>query len=141
MTHLIFGIIGRHPKDKVNLTLNPPSTYARRLPLYLHPSNAVINPMSQRWTFRPHVTWTDEPELRAKNLPNSGNRTNSSTVGGGGLEWGSWLTFNDAHDKITNPALCFLVDMCLNTPTLLPKSERPGLTTRYVQDENVYTST
>ncbi|PPQ92848.1 hypothetical protein CVT25_004336 [Psilocybe cyanescens] len=130
-THLIFGIIGRHPKDKVNLTLNPPSTYARRVPLYAHPSKAITKPMDRRWTFRPHVTWTDEPNIHTKNQPNGENRTSSSTVGGGGLEWGAWLEFKDTNEIITNPSLCFLVDMCLNSPSLLPKSERPGLTTSW----------
>jgi len=67
----------------------------------------------------------------AKNLPDGVNRTNSSTVGGEGLEWGAWVEFNDKDERITTPSLAFLVDTFLNTPNLLPKSEKVGMTARY----------
>jgi len=130
-THTIFGINEPHPKDKLNLNLNPPSTYARRLPLYIHPSKATRKPVRNTWQFHPYCKWSDEPDILAKNEINSPNRTNSSTVGGGGLEWGAWFEFTDKDDKITNPSLAFLADTFLNTPTLLPKSERVGLTTSW----------
>ena len=131
MTHSIFGINEPHPKDKLNLNLNPPSTYARRHPLYIHPSKAVSKPIRHTWNFHPYCKWTDEPDILARNEIDSPNRTNSSTIGRGGLEWGAWFEFTDKDDTISNPALAFLVDIFLNTPTLLPKSERVGLTTRY----------
>ena len=131
-THIIFGINEPHPKDKLNLNLNPPSTYARRLPLYIHPSKATSKPIRNTWQFHPYCRWSDEPDILAKNEIDNPNRTNSSTIGGGGLEWGAWFEFTDKDDKITNPSLAFLVDIFLNTPTLLPKSEKVGLTTRYV---------
>lgn len=130
-THIIFGINEPHPKDKLNLNLNPPSTYARRLPLYIHPSKATSKPIRNTWQFHPYCRWSDEPDILAKNEIDNPNRTNSSTIGGGGLEWGAWFEFTDKDDKITNPSLAFLVDIFLNTPTLLPKSEKVGLTTRY----------
>lgn len=131
MTHVVFGIIDRDPKDELNLTLNPPSTYARRHPLYTHPSEAVVKPLRHTWKFHPHVRWTEEHEIMAKNRPDGVNRTNSSTVGGEGLEWGAWFEFNDKDERITTPSLAFLVDIFLNTPTLLPRSEKVGLSTRY----------
>ena len=132
MTHAIFGINEPHPRDKkLNLNLNPPSTYARRHPLYIHRSKAVSKPIRQTWKFHPYCRWIDEPDILVKNEINSPTRTNSSTIGGGGLEWGAWFEFTDKDDKITNPSLAFLVDIFLNTPSLLPKSERVGLTTRY----------
>jgi len=67
----------------------------------------------------------------AKNEINSPNRTNSSTIGGGGLEWGAWFEFTDKNDIISNPSLAFLVDIFMNIPTLLPKSEKVGLTTSW----------
>ena len=130
-THIIFSINEPHPKDKVNLNLNPPSTYARRHPLYIHPSKAIRKPLRHTWKFHPYCRWSDEPDILAKNEINSPTRTNSSTIGGGGLEWGAWFEFTDKDDTITNPSLAFLVDIFLSTPTLLPKSERIGLTTRY----------
>ena len=130
MAHLIFGVNAPSPKDKLNLTLNPPSTYARRVPLHSRPSHAVASPLRHTWKFHPHVKWAEDSKILAKNLPDSPNRTSSSTVGGGGVEWGAWFEFSGKDERITNPSLCFLVDIFLNTPTLLPKSERVGLTTR-----------
>jgi hypothetical protein len=72
----------------------------------------------------------EEQEILAKNKINSTNRTSGSSIGGGGLEWGAWLEFVDEGERITNPALVFLADIFINTPTLLPKSERVGLTSR-----------
>jgi hypothetical protein len=77
------------------------------------------------------VRWTEEPEIIKKNKINSETRTGSHTIGGDGLEWGAWFEFVDKDARIANPSLAFLVDMFLNIPTLLPRSERPGLTTRY----------
>ena len=131
-THIIFGINEPHPNDKVNLNLNPPSTYARRHPLYTHPSKAIRKPIHSRWNFNTHFKWSEELNILAKNQIDSPTRTNSSTIGGGGLEWGSWFEFTDKDDRITNPSLAFLVDIFMNAPTLLPKSERVGLTTRYL---------
>lgn len=130
MAHAIFGVNGPDPKDKLNLTLNPPSTYARRHPLYTHPSQAVALPLKDTWKFHSRVQWTREEEILAKNKVDGPNRTNSSSVGGGGLEWGTWFEFKDKDEKITTPSLAFLADIFLNTPTLLPKSEKRGLSTR-----------
>ncbi|PPR07796.1 hypothetical protein CVT26_014981 [Gymnopilus dilepis] len=127
MAHLIFGVNAPSPKDKLNLTLNPPSTYARRVPLHSRPSHAVANILGNS------ILMSNGPrsKILAKNLPDSPNRTSSSTVGGGGLEWGAWFEFSGKDERITNPSLCFLVDIFLNTPTLLPKTERVGLTTSW----------
>ncbi|KAF8964417.1 thioesterase-like superfamily-domain-containing protein [Flammula alnicola] len=124
MTHLIFGLNGPHPKDKLNFTLNPPSTYARRHPLYTHPSQAATLPIPHYWKFHHRVKRTKETDILEKNKVDSPNRTTSSTVGGGGLEWGTWFEFSDKDDRITAPSLALLVDIFSNTPSLLPKSER-----------------
>jgi len=68
----------------------------------------------------------------ARNDAKSSNRTNSSTIGGGGLEWGSWVTLNDKDSKITPATLPFLGDIFANSPSLLPQSERNGLGLRRV---------
>ena len=130
MTHIIFGINEPHPKDKVNLNLNPPSTYARRHPLYIHPLEAITKPIRRTWNFSAYCQCSDEPDILAKNEKHSPTRTNSSTIGGGGLEWGAWFEFTDKDDRITNPSLAFLVDIFLSTPTLLPESEKVGLPIR-----------
>ncbi|TFK40756.1 thioesterase-like superfamily-domain-containing protein [Crucibulum laeve] len=129
--HAVFGVNAPSPTDKFQLTLAPPSTYARRLPLYSHPSKAVVKPMRHTWKFHHQIQWAYDPEILKKNLPDAANRTNSNTVGGGGLEWGAWFEFTDKEERITSPSLVFLVDIFLNTPSLLPKSEKPGLTTSW----------
>lgn len=127
-THLIFGINKRSPTDKLDLTINPPSSYARRHPLYSHPSEAIATPLRRPWNFGKHVSLMEDQEILARNKPNSTSRTSGSSIGGGGLEWGGWLEFVDQGERITNPALIFLADIFINTPNLLPKSERIDLT-------------
>lgn len=128
---MIFAHNGPAPGDKANLTLQPPSTYARRIPLHLHPSEAPKRDPQDRWVFAKHVEWTQEPDIEARNAPDHPNRTNSSTIGGEGVEWGAWFGFSDKEEKITNPSIPFLVDVFQNLPTLLPRSERKGLVNRY----------
>jgi len=131
MTHVIFGINAPHPKDNLNLNLNPPSTYARRHPLYAHPSKVVSKPMGYAQNYHSFVKWAADPTILARNQIDSPTRTHSSTVGGGGVEWAAWSEFTDKDDRITNPSLAFLVDTFLNSPILLPKSEKLGLTTSW----------
>ena len=133
MTHVIFGVNGANPKDtlRLNLNLNLPPAYARRHPLYTHPSQAVSVPVPHIFKFRSRIKWTQEQQILVKNNIDHPNRTKSTTVGGGGLEWGTWFEFNGDGEKITTPSLAFLADVFTNTPSLLPKSERPGLKRRY----------
>ncbi|RDB14795.1 hypothetical protein Hypma_016330 [Hypsizygus marmoreus] len=124
-THLIFGI--NTPTPPPHLTLVPPSPYARRIPLHTHPSTANPQRMREAWVFQPYMKLASDPTIHARNHPESISRTDSTTVGGGGLEWGAWFEFVDEGDRITNPSLAFLVDIFVNLPSLLPKSERQGL--------------
>lgn len=126
-THMIFGHNGPAPGDKALLTLSPPSPYSRRVPLHCHPSRAPKKQVNDRWVFKHHIRWTEEPEIEARNQPDHSNRTNSVTIGGGGTEWGAWLGFSEERETITPPAIAFLVDMFSNLPTMLPRSERKGL--------------
>ncbi|KAG6829516.1 hypothetical protein H0H92_004318 [Tricholoma furcatifolium] len=129
-THQIFGINSSSspdPKYTPGLTLSPPSSYARRIPIYTHPSTAVTRPGRKVWKFDRYVSLTPDPSILAKNEPDHPNRTTAASVGGEGLEWGAWLTFSNECDKITSTSLAFLVDIFTNMPSLLPPSERPGL--------------
>ncbi|KAF9464120.1 thioesterase-like superfamily-domain-containing protein [Collybia nuda] len=130
-THLIFGINKPSSGSRTPINITPPSRYARRIPLYTHPSTAVIEPMRHTWGFHSQVNWTKEPEILKRNRVDSVTRTDRNSIGGEGLEWGAWFEFVDKSARITNPSLAFLVDIFLNTPTLLPRSERPGLTTSW----------
>jgi hypothetical protein len=134
MAHLIFGSNVDTSAEKPYLTLQPPSRYARRIPMYSHPSTAIPSKLKEwdLWAFRPHFKMCNEKAILAKNHPEHPNRSNSSTIGGGGLEWGSWFEFVDKNDLITSPSLAFLADMFYNLPALLPPSEKEGLGPRYV---------
>ncbi|KAF7348235.1 hypothetical protein MSAN_01777100 [Mycena sanguinolenta] len=118
-THLIFGTL-EHPR------LLPPSPYARRLPLYVHPSAAAKTRMVRPWRFRPHVKWAADRQLQAQNRADSATRTSSITIGGGGLVWGAWFELTDADERITPTAIPFLADIFVNLPSLMPRDQRNG---------------
>ncbi|KAK7048694.1 thioesterase-like superfamily-domain-containing protein [Favolaschia claudopus] len=120
-THLIFGTL-----DPPRLLL-PPSTYARRLPLYLHPSIAEPSTTVGVWKFSQHMKWSIDPHLRAQNGHDSPTRTSPTTVGGGGVVWGAWLTLTDPAERITPASIAFLADTFVNMPFLVPKEERGGV--------------
>ncbi|KAK7057206.1 thioesterase-like superfamily-domain-containing protein [Favolaschia claudopus] len=119
-THIIFGSLSA-PR------LVPPSPYARRLPLYVHPSVAVDTQMARPWRFKKHIRWAADPFLRAQNDPTSRSRTSSTTIGGGGLVWGAWFQLTGIEEQITPVSIAFLADTFNNLPSLLPRSERGGL--------------
>ncbi|KAG6876759.1 hypothetical protein C0993_000586, partial [Termitomyces sp. T159_Od127] len=129
-TQQIFGVNSVLPDGSTEsrgLTLAPPSSYARRIPLHTHPSTAVPEFSRDVWKFKPYVTLSPDPKIFEKNAPSHPNRTNASTIGGTGLEWGAWFSFRDEGDKITTNSLAFLVDVFAGLPYLMPRSERQGL--------------
>ncbi|KAJ3570094.1 hypothetical protein NP233_g4623 [Leucocoprinus birnbaumii] len=83
--------------------------------------------INDRWVFKDHIEWTEEPDIEARNQPDHPNRTDSATIGGGGTEWGAWMGFSEKEETISSPAIAFLVDMFSNLPTMLPRSERKTL--------------
>lgn len=130
---MIFAHNGPAPGDKVGLIVQPPSPYARRVPLHFHPSNAPRKKGSvDRWVFAKYVESTEEPDIEARNRPDHSSRTNRSSIGGEGVEWGSWFGFKDKEERITPSSIPFLVDVFPNLPPLLPRSERKGMVKRYV---------
>jgi hypothetical protein len=84
------------------------------------------------WKFRDHIKWAWDPVLVAKNMLGSPTRTDETTVGGGGVEWGAWFELKGSDEKITTPALAYLVDLFMSPHVLIPKSERGPLPLRYV---------
>lgn len=66
------------------------------------------------------MKWSEDPTILAKNRLESETRTNSRTVGGGGVEWGAWLQFVDDQDQIKQSTLALLADIFRNMPQLLP---------------------
>ncbi|KAG7088132.1 hypothetical protein E1B28_012156 [Marasmius oreades] len=126
-THQMFGVLSPTTSSGSLLTITPPSTYARRLPLYQHPSNAPLTSLRTPYQFASRLKATREPEIVAKNALDGSNRTSETSIGGPGLEWGQWLTFKHEQDTLTPPSIAFLADMFRSPPSLLPKSERLGL--------------
>jgi hypothetical protein len=84
------------------------------------------------WPKNRHMQWSEDSVILAKNKPDSVTRTNHTSVGGGGLEWGAWFHFTDSEDRLTPSILTFLADVFINSVSLLPRSERAGLKERYV---------
>jgi len=127
-SHLIFGALeppSDSGKDAINLI--PPSPYAHRLPLHHHPSKAPRKQLSDRYKFGSRFDATQEPEIVSRNAISSPQRTNSSTVGGGGLDYGIWCGFKDKGETVTLANLPFFADISTNAPVLLPKEYRQRL--------------
>lgn len=129
-THMIFGYNGPAAGDKTLLTLNPPSSYARRVPFHCHPSKAPKQRPREGLRYRDHIELTEDLEIQKRNHPDHPSRSNSTTIGGGGVEWGAWLGFSGKEETLTSSALALMVDMFTNLPIILPRSERKGLSTR-----------
>ncbi|KAF8906180.1 thioesterase-like superfamily-domain-containing protein [Mucidula mucida] len=109
--HLMFG--------KLAPFAEKPSSYTRRLPLYRHPSTAPLRVNDLFYgalTYAPNIDCTLEPEIAARNEPDSPNRTCDDTHGGGGMEWGSWFTLKDLNERLTLPSLAIFADTLLNPP-------------------------
>lgn len=120
--HLVFGDLSPLQSDQ-GRALAPPSPYARRVPLYSHPSteSAVKIP----WARKMGAHMSVDAVLLSHNDPSSPARTTPESVGGGGVEWGAWLELTHKDDKLTTSSVPFFCDSFVNLPNLLPKSE-PG---------------
>jgi len=130
--HLVFGVLAPLPTDLgPRLTISPPSPYARRHPLHIHPSNVTPEPIRSAWGFSDLTRWAPDHTYAQRNSLDSPTRTDGATVGGGGVEWAAWFELTKENDAITTPALCFFSDIFLNIPSLLPKSEREELGTSW----------
>jgi hypothetical protein len=73
--------------------------------------------MRSSWKY---VKWSEDPTILAKNKPGSERRTNGTTIGGGGVEWGAWLQFTDEDDQLRPSTLALLADIFRNMPQLIP---------------------
>ena len=127
-THVIFGTNAPSPTQQTRVSIDPPSPYARQIPLHVHPSKATPATVRDLYKFNHHIKTTTDPVIKARNAVDSPTRT---TIGGGGLEWGGWLEFVDKQECITSPSLAFLVDVFVNLVRLLPKEVRGNLDARY----------
>ena len=127
---MIFGTNAPSPTQQTRVSIDPPSPYARQIPLHVHPSKATPVTIRDLYKFNHYIKTTTDPVIKAQSAPDSPTRTTVSTVGGGGLEWGGWLEFVDKDERITSPSLAFLVDVFVNLVRLLPKEVRGNLDAR-----------
>jgi hypothetical protein len=105
------------------LTLLPPSPFARRLPLHVHPSLAQVTPMWGDTNFHSQVKWAEDKVIREHNR--ALERGEGPTIGGGVIEWGAWFELLDPAEKINEALLPFVGDMMKTIPELLPEDQRP----------------
>ncbi|KAF8125696.1 thioesterase-like superfamily-domain-containing protein [Boletus edulis] len=123
--HLLFGDLSPSQPSQEQRILLPPSPYARRLPLYSHPSTVSRDAIVPPWAKKMHVRMAADAVLLSHNDPNHASRTTSESVGGGGTLWGAWYELSYTDDKLTTSSIPFFCDSFVNLPNLLPKSE-PG---------------
>ncbi|KAG2023796.1 hypothetical protein CC2G_001411 [Coprinopsis cinerea AmutBmut pab1-1] len=111
------------PQD--NFILQPPSPYARRIPIYSHPSQATRQPMFEVWKDKDHVSWAWDEQTLAQNQPDHPKRKSvgKDSVGGGGTEWAAWYQFTAPTEKLSSAYIPFLADMFVNTTHLIPEEE------------------
>lgn len=117
--HAIFGLNARTPDDP-NPILAHPSPYARRTPLFIHPSQGTFTDLGPIWTFQNNVSWAFDHTLIAQNAPSHPSRVSPPDIGGTGLEWGGYLQFNTPSERLSSTYIPFLVDMFQGLPNLLP---------------------
>ncbi|KAH6887358.1 thioesterase-like superfamily-domain-containing protein [Coprinopsis sp. MPI-PUGE-AT-0042] len=118
----IFGS-NRAPLDG-GFTLQPPSPYARRIPLHSHPSEVTHSPMFGEWANHEYTSWALDKQTVAKNQPSyAPNRTNAESIGGPGLEWASWYEFQKETEALGDVYIPLLVDMFNGSVKLLPSEE------------------
>ena len=129
-THMIFGTNAPSSLQRTRITIDPPSPYARQIPLHVHPSEATLTSLSNAYKFSRYINAATDAVMEAKNAIDSPTRTTESTIGGGGLEWGGWLEFVDEDEKVTSPSMALLVDVFVNLVSLLPKEVRGNLHNR-----------
>ncbi|KAH7902986.1 hypothetical protein BJ138DRAFT_1120867 [Hygrophoropsis aurantiaca] len=97
---------------------------ARRLPLPNHLSLAAPDPMRAEWAFQNHLRWAWDKDILARNGPDNAARTDSSTVSGGGVDWGAWCELTSEDDRIVTSSVPFFGDTFQHLPSLLPESEK-----------------
>ncbi|KAG9315955.1 thioesterase-like superfamily-domain-containing protein [Chiua virens] len=123
--HLIFGDLSPSQPGQGQKVLAPPSPYARRVPLYSHPSTVSYDAVKPPWARKMDIQMSVDAVLLSHNDPRSPTRTTAESVGGGGTEWGAWWELLQKDDKLTASSMPFFCDSISNMPALLPESE-PG---------------
>ncbi|TDL23165.1 hypothetical protein BD410DRAFT_721555, partial [Rickenella mellea] len=125
--HIIFGVLSNTAEPGVPaLTLAPPSPYARRIPLNVHPSRATPTVMTRPWNFKHHVGMAEDASIAARNT-RTGDESDKEDERTSGMEWGAWFELTGKGERITPASLAFFGDIFKSLPELIPKEERKGL--------------
>ncbi|CAL1706694.1 unnamed protein product [Somion occarium] len=100
MTHMVFGVLAS-PSDPTTptLTVEPPSPYARRIPLYTHPSKCSPDRPEWRFGYSKYIQTAHCPvHVKNAEIPREG------------MEWGLYLTLTDPSEQWTTSAIPFATD-------------------------------
>ncbi|KAL1745794.1 thioesterase-like superfamily-domain-containing protein [Schizophyllum fasciatum] len=108
LAHLIFSA-----PSSPQMTLQPPSRFARRIPLHQHPRTAALHRLPGKMSYAQHLAWAPDPVLHARNVARGSGRDS-----GGGFEWGGWMQLRDPGERITPAVLAFIADVFLGSPPL-----------------------
>ena len=104
-THMIFTQLPEAPSPGLpsaeNLTIAPPSPYARRTPLETQPSKAKAAQLITKFTFREKMRWTGNEQATIKR----NKRLSKGKSLNGGLEWSTWAQVTDENDRISAATL------------------------------------
>lgn len=120
---MIFGTL-TPPLDatKPNLTLEPPSPYARRIPFYTHPSKCPERFSIRPWGYKRYAQMATDPVH--KELAKTPRES---------MEWGQYLTLTDPSERFTTSALPFAADTFWAVDQILPSPWKEIRRTRFVR--------
>ena len=123
MTQMIFGTL-TPPSDstKPDLTLQPPSPYARMIPFHTHPSKCTPRKSLRPFGYSHYATMANDPVYKeqAKNPQRQGT------------EWGQYLTLAHPDDRFSTAALGFAADTFWAVDQVLPDPYREIRRSRFV---------
>ncbi|KAH9841034.1 thioesterase-like superfamily-domain-containing protein [Rhodofomes roseus] len=138
VTHLIFGVLPLHPLfgGKADpQTLAIPDPLARRIPLSVHPGELSEDREISQAQFKNRMRWAFDPAPleynRERYLEGESAEPDKESPGGGEVRWGCWFDFVDEDQKLDLPAICFLSDLFVRVPDLLPAAKQDGTWSMY----------
>lgn len=135
ITHLIFGHLPLSPllggaADAYTLAI--PDPLARRIPLSAHPGEFSEDREISQAQFKNRMRWAFDSAPLEHNRERyiegqpEGAHPDKESPGGGEVRWGCWFDFVDENQKLDLPAICFLSDLFVRLPDLIPAAKQDG---------------
>lgn len=123
---MLFGSFATTKREQ-QMTLVPPSPFARTIPIFTHPSKAKVAIKIPQARFKSRMQWSfeEDPFERNRQLGLSQNSDKgkfgeqSLRAGGGILEWAGWFDWVDDDVIIDSAILSFFSDVFQRLPDLL----------------------